>query len=79
MPTSYRKKYSRYFKEGYDAKHPYIIGVVELEEGARIVARIEGVNASQPETIKIGTPLTVEYLHQGEGENKKTFLAFRPG
>ncbi len=66
-------------KEGYDAKHPYIIGVVELEEGTRIVARIEGVDASQPETIKIGTPLTVEYLHQGEGEDKKTFLAFRPG
>jgi len=66
-------------KEGYDAKNPYTIGVVELEEGPRIVARIEGVNSSDPEKIKTGTPLMQEYRHQGEGEEKETFLIFRPG
>jgi len=65
-------------KEGYDRKHPYVSGVVELEEGARIVARIEGVDGSKPETIKIGIPLKVEFLHRGEVENSTTFLAFRP-
>jgi len=65
-------------KEGYDRKHPYISGVVELEEGVKVVARIEGVDGSKPETIKIGTPLQVEFLHRGEGENLTTFLAFRP-
>jgi len=65
-------------KEGYDRKHPYCSGVVELEEGTRTVARIEGVDTSKPETIKIGTPLTVEFLHRGEGENLRTFLAFKP-
>lgn len=65
-------------KEGYDRKHPYVSGVVELEEGVRVVARIEGVDGSKPETIKIGTPLQVEFLHRGEGENSTTFLAFRP-
>jgi len=65
-------------KQGYDAKNPYCIGVVELDEGARVVARIEGVAASNPERIKIGTPLIVKYLHQGDEENLKTFLAFRP-
>jgi uncharacterized OB-fold protein len=65
-------------KEGYDRKHPYVCGVVELEEGARVVARIEGVDGSKPETIKIGTPLQVGFLHRGEGENSTTFLAFRP-
>ena len=65
-------------KEGYDRKHPYVSGVVELEEGARVVARIEGVDGSKPETIKIGTPLQVEFLHRGEGANSTTFLAFRP-
>jgi hypothetical protein len=64
--------------EGYDRKNPYCSGVVELEEGVRVVARIEGFNTNKPETIKIGTPLTVEYLHRGEGENLTTFLAFRP-
>ena len=65
-------------KEGYDRKHPYVSGVVELEEGARVAARIEGVDGSKPETIKIGIPLRVEFLHRGEANNSKTFLAFRP-
>ena len=65
-------------KQGYDRQHPYCSGVVDLEEGVKIDARIEGVDASKPDTIKIGTPLTVEFLHRGEGEEMKTFLAFKP-
>ena len=65
-------------KEGYDRQHPYCSGVVEVEEGARVVARIQGVDATRPETIKVGMPLKAEFLHRGEGENLKTFLAFRP-
>jgi len=65
-------------EEGYDRKHPYVSGVVELEEGAKVDARIEEVDGSKPETIKIGAPLTVKFLHRGEGENLRTFLAFRP-
>lgn len=64
--------------EGYDRKHPYASGVVELEEGVRIDARIEGINTTNPETVKIGTPLTVDFIHSGEGENAKTYLAFKP-
>jgi len=65
-------------EEGYDRKHPYISGVVELEEGVRVDARIEGIDGSKPEVIKIGTPLAVAFLHRGEGENLRTFLAFKP-
>ena len=65
-------------EEGYDRKHPYISGVVELEEGARVDARIEEIDGNRPETIKIGTPMTVKFLHRGEGENLRTFLAFGP-
>jgi hypothetical protein len=65
-------------EEGYDRKHPYCSGVVKLEEGVRIDARIEGFDTSKPETIKIGTPVTVVFLHRGEGEGKRTFLAFKP-
>lgn len=64
--------------EGYDRNNPYCVGVVELDEGTRVDARIEDVNASQPETIKVGMPLTVKFLHRGEGENLRTFLAFKP-
>jgi hypothetical protein len=65
-------------KEGYDRKHPYVTGVVELEEGVKVVARIDGVDGSKPETIEIGTPVQVQFLHRGEGGNSTTFLAFGP-
>ena len=64
--------------QGYDRKNPYCSGVVELEEGVRVVARIEGVKADEPHTIKIGMPLTATFLHRGQGEAIKTALAFRP-
>ena len=61
--------------EGYNRKNPYCSGVVELEEGPRVDARIEGVDPKRPEDIKVGMPLQVKYLHRGES---KTFLAFEP-
>lgn len=64
--------------QGYDRQHPYISGVVELEEGVKIDARITGVDANKPEAIKIGTPLRVEFLHMGEADKMDTFLAFKP-
>ena len=39
-------------EQGYDREHPYCSGVVDLEEGVKIDARIEGVDASKPESIK---------------------------
>ena len=64
--------------QGYDRTHPYCSGVVELEEGVKIDARIEGVDCGKPETIRLGMPLTVDFMHLGEGEKKQTFLAFKP-
>ena len=64
--------------EGYDRKHPYCSGVVELEGGARVDARIEGVDTNNPEEIKVGMPLIVKFLHRGEGESQETYLAFEP-
>ena len=65
-------------EQGNDRNHPYCSGVVELEEGVKIDARIEEIDANKPETISIGLPLTVTYLHRGEGEEMTTFLAFKP-
>ena len=64
--------------EGHDRNNPYITGVVRLEEGVNVVARIEGLDGSKPEAIKIGTHLAVKFLHRGEGGNLRTFLAFKP-
>ena len=65
-------------EQGYNRKNPYCVGVVELEEGTRVDARIEGVDTTNPESIKVGMPLTVKFLHTGEGEDLTTFLAFEP-
>lgn len=62
--------------EGYDRENPYCSGVVELVEGTRVVARIDGVDATRPETITVGMPLRVKFLHRGEGEESETILAF---
>ena len=65
-------------EQGYNRNNPYCSGVVELEEGGRVDARIEGVDANKPEEIIIGMPLRAKFLHRGEGENLETFLAFEP-
>jgi uncharacterized OB-fold protein len=64
--------------QGYNRKNPYISGVVELEEGGRVDARIEGVDAGEPEKIKVGMPLKVKFLHREAGGKKETYLAFEP-
>lgn len=53
---------------------PYVIGVVELNEGPKVSCRITGVDPSKPEMIKIGTPVTVDFIIKGE----KTVLGFYP-
>ena len=64
-------------KEGFSKKNPYVVGVVELEEKAKIVARITGVDGKKPEEIKVGTPLRAEFIHSGQEPELKTYLAFR--
>ena len=64
--------------QGYNRKNPYYTGVVELEEGARVDARIEGVDTAKPEEIKVGMALKVKFLHREGGERKETYLAFEP-
>jgi uncharacterized OB-fold protein len=65
-------------EEGYTRDHPYCTGVVELEEGPRVAARIEDIDTTNPEAIKVGMPLTVKFLHRGEGKQSRTVLAFNP-
>jgi hypothetical protein len=64
--------------QGFHRKNPYVSGVVELEEGGRVDARIEGVDPLQPETIRIGMPMKARFLHRREAEPPETYLAFEP-
>lgn len=64
--------------EGYNRNNPYCSAVVELAEGPRVDARIDGVDPKNPETIKIGTPLAVKYIHGQRDGRPMTYLAFKP-
>jgi len=63
---------------GYNRKNPYCVGVVQVEEGPSISAQILGVDVTHPETIGIGTPVTVDFVERGAEEMSQTFLAFKP-
>lgn len=65
-------------KEGFGRNNPYVVGVVELVEGNKIVGRIIGLDAKKPENIKVGSPLKAEFVHAGPGSSQPTYLAFRP-
>jgi hypothetical protein len=65
-------------KEGFNRNNPYIVGVVELEEGPKMVVRIVGLDAKKPDEIKVGSPLKAEFVHTGEAPNQKTYVAFKP-
>ncbi|RPJ34201.1 MAG: Zn-ribbon domain-containing OB-fold protein [Planctomycetaceae bacterium] len=64
-------------REGFGRDNPYVVGVVELDEGVKAVARIIGVDAKKPETIQVGMPLHADFLSKGEGAEKQTALAFK--
>lgn len=64
--------------QGYDRKHPYCSGVVELDEGGRVDARIEGVDPNRPQGIKVGMPVRAKFLHRQDPKEPETYLAFEP-
>ena len=61
---------------GYGRDNPYCSGIVKLNEGPSVSAQILGVDATQPETIAIGTPLKKVFIDRGEDEERETILAF---
>lgn len=64
--------------QGYSRKNPYYSGVVDLDEGGRVDARIEGVDTAHPENIKVGMAMKVKFLHREGAEVQETYLAFEP-
>ncbi len=64
--------------QGYGRKHPYCVGILELDDGGRVDARIEGVDATHPESIKIGMPMKVKFLHRTLHGKAESYLAFEP-
>jgi len=67
---------TRMVEAGYDAKNPYCVGVVRLDEGPAISAQILGLDLTNPKAIKIGTPMGLTFVDRAEGEKKNTYIGF---
>ena len=61
--------------QGYGRDNPYCTGIVTLEEGPRVSARILGVDGSNPQSIKTGMDLVLD-LEEVDPEHPSP--AFRP-
>ena len=48
-------------QKGYGRNNPYCSGVVTLTEGPRISAKLSQVDASNPQTIKSGMSLRIDF------------------
>jgi hypothetical protein len=64
-------------EQGFGRERPYLTGVVALQEGVKISARLLGFEELPPSQVQIGTLLTVEYLELGDGPATRIQLAFR--
>ena len=62
-------------EKGYGRDNPCCSGIVTLEEGPRVSARILGVNGNNPQNIKTETDVVLD-LEDLDEENPA--LAFRP-
>jgi uncharacterized OB-fold protein len=63
---------------GFNRSNPCVVGIIKTAEGPSISALVVGLNGTNPQTLKIGTPLKVKFIDQGEGDARKTLLAFEP-
>lgn len=61
--------------KGHDRNNPYFSGIIELDEGPRISARILGGEPSNPEELAVGTPATIAFS-LGEPETDRPALTF---
>lgn len=57
---------------GFEDKGPYVVGLIELDEGVRIIANI--IN-TKPEDVKIGSPVKVVFEKLSDEYN---YFAFEP-
>ncbi len=62
-------------QKGYGRNNPYCTGIVALEEGPRISARITGVDGSKPQSIRTGMDLALDLE---DLDPDRPSLAFKP-
>lgn len=66
-----------YEAKGYSRDNPYCWGVVQLDEGPRISALLQGVDPSHPDLIRIGQAVEVVFPDRGKEEGERNPVTFR--
>ena len=61
--------------EGYGGDRPYCTGVIELDEGPRVVARLAGGETDEPGHFEVGQAMQVGFEHL---DRETPRLVFRP-
>ena len=61
--------------KGYGRDNPYCTGIVTLEEGPRVSARINGVDGANPQSIRTGMDVVLDFE---DFDEESPSLAFRP-
>ena len=64
-------------EQGYGRENPYLTGIVALDEGMQISARILGLDPAHPDVDTIGSALEVDFIDVGDGDERTAALAFR--
>ena len=59
--------------KSFEDKVPYIVALIQLDEGGSIMGRLVGVSPNKPENIKIGSKVKFEPLI----EDEKVIIFFR--
>lgn len=62
--------------EKFKDKVPYVVALINLDEGGTVMGRLIGVDPNKPEDIKVGTKVKFEALAEEVGE---VIVAFRIG
>lgn len=63
---------SKMIEAGFGRDNPNCVGIVKLSDGPMVSAEIYGFDLSQPEKIKIGSPVKAKFVERGD----KVILAF---
>jgi uncharacterized OB-fold protein len=63
---------------GFGRGKPYCSAVIELEEGCRVVARLDGIDPGKPDEIELGMPLVVKFERRVAASGETSGLLFEP-
>ena len=61
--------------EGHDRNNPYLVGIVKMDEGPKLCGRIQGIDPRNPDKIKVGTPVKVEFPERVIGS--RCYVSFK--